>query len=665
METQVSTEKLENLSENLSENYLELTLEELSELWNWSLENSINIWTESSEDWSLIQDIGITSKQAPNCFIKTPLYKLNCHIEQLIWANTNLQNTENWYKASDLTPGMQILTRIGWQTVLENTTNTQLIDLWDIQVSTGKYLANGIMAHNSTIQDILDFNLFKKVKGKRREWATIGTLPNRINGGLWTQLVLEKPLGDSFEEIQVTRGASPTLLEVSKSGVSKDLSKALLDNQIIDWMGMDIAAFKTFVSVNANDFKNFIYMSPKDKRAILDKIFNLHLINEITDIVKAMSKKTLEECRGLEGAIRAYQYSLQTLEENLIQKNTQETINNEARLKEIEDQLNTLLEDFLKIKEDGRLIESQISTTVSQWQSIDREISAKGATIVHLKQKMDLLKSGYCPQCESTLDESHKKTMLSKIKSEGKTIVEEQTNLTNTQLALAKIKEEAILKQSEITTNYRWLQNSIESLKSEKRSLEIKPQKDPTNSEDLSKLKNQLDLSKTQLAEQGSSLEVINRLIEILQDDSLKSKILEGVIEPLNWYLAAILPQLGCRYSVQLNEHFDAKLLENGIEIDPDTLSEGEDKRINIGVMFAYLNMIRKNNQVNLLFIDEVFSYIDTDGITMIIEFLRKWASENKTNVIIVNHYIPTDTRWDRLWTVERGVYSYLLQKTL
>ena len=41
--------------------------------------------------------------------------------------------------------------------------------LWDIQVSTGKYLANGIIAHNSTIQDILDFNLFKKVKESGRQ----------------------------------------------------------------------------------------------------------------------------------------------------------------------------------------------------------------------------------------------------------------------------------------------------------------------------------------------------------------------------------------------------------------------------------------------------------------------------------------------------------------
>lgn len=65
--------------------------------------------------------------------------------------------------------------------------------------------------------------------------------------------------------------------------------------------------------------------------------------------------------------------------------------------------------------------------------------------------------------------------------------------------------------------------------------------------------------------------------------------------------------------------------------------STGQQSRINISTLLAIrmlLSTISKVN-INLLFLDEVVSYIDPDGINTLVELLQE---EDQLNSIIVSH---------------------------
>lgn len=76
----------------------------------------------------------------------------------------------------------------------------------------------------------------------------------------------------------------------------------------------------------------------------------------------------------------------------------------------------------------------------------------------------------------------------------------------------------------------------------------------------------------------------------------------------------------------------------SGVKIEQDSLSTGENKRINIVIMIAYLKMIRTKRSINILFLDEIFASIDPDGIDSILTLLKDFSHNYNINIFVVHH---------------------------
>jgi ABC-type Mn2+/Zn2+ transport system ATPase subunit len=61
-----------------------------------------------------------------------------------------------------------------------------------------------------------------------------------------------------------------------------------------------------------------------------------------------------------------------------------------------------------------------------------------------------------------------------------------------------------------------------------------------------------------------------------------------------------------------------------------------------------------------VLFLDEVFSSIDLDNITLILSLLRSFAVNYKINIFVVHHAVMNKEYFNRIITIQKDTFTYL-----
>ena len=134
--------------------------------------------------------------------------------------------------------------------------------------------------------------------------------------------------------------------------------------------------------------------------------------------------------------------------------------------------------------------------------------------------------------------------------------------------------------------------------------------------------------------------------------------IIAGIIKPINHFISDNMGKMGIPFEVKLDETFTAEIKQFGSVIESDSLSTGENKRVNIAILIAYLKLIRTKKHINILFLDEVFSSIDIEGIDSILTLLKSFANEYNINIFVVHHAILNQEMFDRILKINKEVFS-------
>jgi len=158
-------------------------------------------------------------------------------------------------------------------------------------------------AGKTTISQVIAFGLYGKVEGKK-----LGDIPNRINGNAWVKIEFE----NAGKVITVERGLEPSVFNLYINGILYDQagSRNIQDYLTDDLIGIPYYVFNNTISLSINDFKSFIRMSPQDKRAIIDKIFGFHILNQMRDILKGETKRIKEALDVLSGKLSSTENSI-------------------------------------------------------------------------------------------------------------------------------------------------------------------------------------------------------------------------------------------------------------------------------------------------------------------------------------------------------------------
>ena len=515
----------------------------------------------------------------------------------------------------------------------------------------------------SSLLDSFDYVLYGKVRGKKKRWSTLSTLPNRINGELQNRIKFQS-LGT---EVEVKRGINPNTLELWENGVLNERAgKANIDEKIENYIGMDIETFKSFISMSINDFKNFISLTTEEKQLLLDKLFNLEVINILNSILKELNKNNKIRMASLDSEISALNESIQSIQKSIDKAIEKEKENTQVEIDKIKTDMDSKKEEYVTLKEKVEKIKSKGSELDNELEKEKRQYIILQTDIKGVQKDIDLYDSGKCPTCKTDFDSDHFVSLRSTLVEKKQSLESIKTELENNIKGI-KEKQQKLQTLSDVATKaFNDITYFLKNCKSQIEKLQLKQQKeDGKSSENIQEFEKTIDdLSKKKSNSSDSVSECKDKEIyykelnKIFGEDGVKKSIISGIIKPINYFIAENIKKMGMHFEVSLDETFTAEIKHLGSQIDHDTLSTGEQKKVNVAILIAYLKLIRTKRHINVLFLDEVFSSIDLEGISDILLLLKSFSNDYNINIFVVHHALLNHENFDRIIRINKEIFS-------
>jgi DNA repair exonuclease SbcCD ATPase subunit len=526
-------------------------------------------------------------------------------------------------------------------------------------------------AGKSTFQESIDFSLFGIVRGKEKKRIPQIELPNRFNSSLLTSI---KFINNNNDEIFIERGLKPTKLKVELNSIDiTSKFKLFKSDNKDDIIGFNYDIYKSFISMSLNDFTNFINLDPDTKRKLLNKLFKLDEIDEYYKITKDLIRNNNTISSKINADINNNNTIL-TYKKNI--ENIKKVINNDNDKDHIKNQILEKKSLYLQLKNDINdisIIIKKLNNDIKNRQLIldgkNNEINKINIEIKHNNKKIDIFKSGRCPICNTQLNIDHNKS-FDDIINNNKKLKENKINLHNNINQFKIENKKNYDKKNNLIKERNFLYKDFNKLKN--KLIELK--KDYLNYEKNNKIISEINNNIIKLNNKNEELNKLlldiknknnkyEQIIKLFSSDGIRKFIISDLIKPLNVHLIKYLNELNSIFKVEIDNNFNASVYDNfNKKIHPETLSSGESKKINIALALSYIEIIRKKNKSNILFLDELFANIDSENISLLLKILKTFSINNNINIIIIvqDYYPINETLFDRIITIEKNMFSIL-----
>lgn len=548
------------------------------------------------------------------------------------------------------------LTKIEWRNFASYGNKIQNLSFDE---NTGLYLVVGENgAGKSTISDVITYGLYGKLEGKK-----LKDIPNRINGNAWVRITFIS----NGEEYSVERGIDPSIFNLYVNGnlYDKAGSRSVQEYLTDDIIQIPNYVFNNTISLSINDFKSFLKMSPADKKSIIDKIFGFYVINEMRDLLKEESKSIKENMARLNGEIDGLTRTLSRTQEELQSLSEKIKEDSKDKIGDLEDKISkfsSLLEIHKeKVKEFNEL-DLEIS---GQVKSAYRALTTAKESKRTIEQKIRLYENDKCPTCTTDLSGEFHQSLKEDL---NKQLNDFEDSIKSSQDSYdeALEKEFSVRKEkASITEKGNRIMVNINSTKEELKK--IKSASAIQGLDSLKRISEETrdsiqDFSQERVKEDKKS-EWIKKIEDILGDRGVKQLALKTILPSLNGNISELMESLHLPYTVTFDEDFNASVVHMGEEISTSTLSTGEMKKVDFAVLLSVIKLMKiRFSSINLLFLDEIFSSVDPDGVYTILNTLRKICDDLGLNVFVINHApMPTEIFDYKMEIQKRNNFSDLL----
>ena len=116
----------------------------------------------------------------------------------------------------------------------------------------------------------------------------------------------------------------------------------------------------------------------------------------------------------------------------------------------------------------------------------------------------------------------------------------------------------------------------------------------------------------------------------------------------MNAEIKDTLIRLNFPYTLTFDNSFNSHITDLGNEINIETLSMGEHKRVDLAVLCSIFKLIkRKYPSINIFTLDEVLSSIDPTNSAEILKFLKEFSEEMKVNIYVISHVSMSEDLFD------------------
>lgn len=507
-------------------------------------------------------------------------------------------------------------------------------------------------AGKSSLQQSIDFSLFGIVRGKSGKKVKQSILPNRINKNLETNINF---INNSSNDICIQRGLEPTLNKlIINNSDDKKVAKSYTKEDLI---GFDYDTYKNFISMSVSDFANFIDLNQEDKRNIINRIFNLKDLDNYLSLCNAKIKQYNDEIVKYSTIIQTNTQTIESLNRNIVSIQNVDLYDKERELSKLEEEKESKRDPYISLKKkiesyqpimielDAKLLELNEQKNINNNKIIEIRIEIKS-----LNDKIRIYKSGSCPTCNSDLKDHNHLNILTEIISKSEELTNQYTKLEskNTKLTLKinKISTERnnILKEkSTTTTDYN---NIIYDLKNISKKISFLKEKSKLNDNisvtELTKNITDLEIKNfeniNKIDKLNNEIKIYDELKLVFSNNGIRKNIIRNITKPLNVYITDILVDLKSPYNIKIDDDFNVNIYERlSLSVDPESLSVGESKKINIAIALSYLKLILKYRKLNIIFLDEVFSSMEPEHVELALKVLKNLTKEFNLNIIILD----------------------------
>ena len=505
----------------------------------------------------------------------------------------------------------------------------------------------------SSIAECITYLMYGKIEN-----FIASEIPNRTNKNFYGKIELDC----DGHNVIIERGLAPTIFTVTIDGNVVDTAGKTNVQDMLEevYYRIPYSVFKNIIVLSINDFKSLVNLNTSDKRNIIDRIFGFTIFNEVLKKVKEDVKGIDSEISENSGSLRANNNSIERI---ISQVN--ELKNNMVS----QDEIKKLALNIQETEEKEKKNEESIQKLEETREKIKREALEKSVDIKDAKKRIEeidkkikLIDSGRCPMCGSSLE-------TDEFREEKENLLEERKSCEETIKLITDIVNESVRKIEILNKNITTFKgnsqrSNIIELKSD---LKSKISANETKVDPLIETKKQIENDIVKLTEEQNILSEKKLNYSILlkmlgEDGGIKQMIAKSYIKDLNNIIAQTIDFMNMPYSVMFDSNFNTTIMQNGSKVNYKTLSTGEKKRVDFATIISFVKLLKlQYGELNLLFIDELFSNIDIDGVDDMLQLLKDLCQELSLNIFLIHHARLENIMFDNVFeTTKKDTFSHL-----
>ncbi|CAB4127203.1 endonuclease subunit [uncultured Caudovirales phage] len=505
----------------------------------------------------------------------------------------------------------------------------------------------------STILDAITFCLF----GKPFRDIKLGQLVNSVNG---KQLLVTCEFNIGAKKYTINRGIKPNVFEIFCDGVLLNQEAANRDYQKILEQQIIRLNYKTFTQVvilGSASFVPFMQLKSNQRREVVEDILDIRIFSVMNQLLKDRVSVTKDEISKLDVNIKLAKTKVESQSAIIKALNVakSDTINllldkitkNDYQIEQsqlISDDLTEKLNHLLKMINDKDDIEQSI-------RDVNRQLHTYYASVNHnVTHKHFFNTNDTCSTCAQEINEDYKikisNDLQSKIDDDKSKITALEKAYDNLQESLKNIRQiqntitDKNIELSTTNNTISLLNKQNSQFRSEIESL----YKNTTNvDEEKIKLKELATKAieqinqKTELLELRALQDVSNQL---LKDTGIKTAIIREYLPAMNTLINKYLAIMDTYIKFELDESFNETIKSRfRDEFTYASFSEGEKRKLDVAILFAWRQIARLKNSVNtnLLIMDEIAdSSLDDASTESLLTMINSLESDN--NVFVISH---------------------------
>lgn len=473
----------------------------------------------------------------------------------------------------------------------------------------GLYKVSGrIGSGKTTIGEIIIFGLFGSVSGKNNgdliSWGEKHGLVEVWYTCRSNNVYIRRELN--------SYGQSPMYVEVDGKELqftNKRNAQAQLE---AEYMDATRTIMELLCVISFNNFTSLSTLNTRQSKEFLDYVFNFDVLSRYIEGCSMQGKEIKKELMADEAKLQVFNNQLERLK-NYVDGN-QEVIKQS-------------INDIRGLITERRTQDTKkVSDIQTQLQQLHARLGETKTAGVNKKREIDLIKKGKCPTCGAPINSDG----LAEKEQERKILLDAYNDINNN---IRDLTAQISQIQGEMNTYIREQESLVKSHENELSRLQEQERLSTTESKaikkDIKKLKKEIDQLEIDKAE-------YEQLYYILSND-IKQSILGSFIPSLNNNISEIADILNMQFVPFFDINFNCTVRRDDIQIPTSSLSTGQLKLVDMMIILAVLNSIMSRVNTNVIFLDELFSNLDSATRTELIGVLR-YILPKDSSVLIVSH---------------------------